>query len=61
MTNEDSKKIDIIKSKSRFVNSDFQMLIDVHKRCIGSYVNWQCPSCVRKAIDQLIEYQHKNK
>jgi hypothetical protein len=61
MTKEDNDNINWIRSKSRFINSDFERLKSTYNKLIGKSVNWSCPSCVRTAINELITYQHKNK
>ena len=60
MTPDDNKEINWVRSKARFINSDFERLKNLHKRLIGTSVDWRCPNCVRGAINQLINYQTKN-
>jgi len=60
MTQEDNKEINWVRGKRRFINTDLQRLKSLHKKLVGGYVDWKCPYCVRKAIDQLINYQTKN-
>lgn len=59
MTQEDNIEINWVRSKSRFINNDFERLRNLHKRLIGGFVDWKCPNCVRGAINQLINYQSK--
>lgn len=61
MTNEEIKaEINWVRAKSRFINSDLHRLISLHKLIYpNNHVDWSCPSCVRRAIDSLIEYQTK--
>lgn len=60
MKREDYDEINWIRSKTRFINNDFERLKKIHARLIGGFVDWKCPNCVRSAINQLINYQSKH-
>lgn len=59
MNEQDNATINMIRQKSRFVNKDLDVLKSTHKKLIGGFIDWNCPNCVRKAIDQLITLQSK--
>jgi len=61
MTNEEiNDEINWVRAKSRFINSDLSRLVNLNLICFpNDSPDWNCPNCVRRAIDKLIDFQSK--
>lgn len=61
MTNEDLEKMNIIQTKMRFRPEDLGDVKRIYEKYINhrlkKVINWNCPTCLRQVIDELITYK----